>query len=113
MRLASICTSVPLMQEIESCVRGVTRAKVEASRLVNLFVLHLLHTNTVIPKLDQTFFYRAFGAVTGRGPAALHFEAVLGQYMAFRPEEMPRFDSRYVPLLSLVYPVLHYVLVQL
>ena len=59
MKLNTFCTSVNVCQEIERCVQGVTRVAIEASRLVNLHMLHLLAGDTVVPKLDQTYFYRA------------------------------------------------------
>ena len=65
MRLNSFCTSFDLCQEIERCVQGVTRVAIEASRLVNLHMLHLFAEETVIHTLDQTYFYRAFTLAAG------------------------------------------------
>eukprot|EP00835_Amoeboradix_gromovi_P005443 NODE_510_length_7452_cov_0.223990.p4 type:complete len:140 gc:universal NODE_510_length_7452_cov_0.223990:4112-3693(-) len=80
MKLNTFCKSPAVCQEIERCVQGVTRAAVEGIRLVNLHTLHLLATEAVIPKLDQTYFYRAFILAAGSvHPAAVQ---VFGEPMS-------------------------------
>ena len=98
MKLNTFCTSVNVCQEIERCVQGVTRVAIEASRLVNLHMLHLLAGDTVVPELDQTYFYRAFTLAAGsRHPAAVQvFGAAYVHYESLRPVDMLRFDYEYV-----------------
>ena len=98
MKLNSFCKSALLTKEIERCVQGVTRAAIEASRLINLHMLHLLSTNTPVPKLDQTYFNMAFTLAAGSksSTAVQRFGQAYVQYEALRPPNMPKFDYKLV-----------------
>ena len=98
MKLNSVCRSPILTQEIERCVQGVTRAAIEASRLINMHMLHLLSTNTPVPELDQTYFYAAFTLVAGSSypDAVQKFGDAYVEYQRLRPRDMQRFDRKNV-----------------
>ena len=90
MKLNSFCSSQLLIQEIERCTLGVTQVAIEASRLINLHILCLIASKKPIPKLDQTYFYRAFTLASGSAKsAALNaFGDALDIYKAIRPSYM-------------------------
>ena len=98
MKLNTFCSSPLLRKEIERCVQGVTRAAIEASRLINLHMLHLLNNNTPVPKLDQTYFNMAFTLAAGSksSTAIQKFGEAYRQYKELRPQGMPRFDYKLV-----------------
>ena len=96
MTLATLCSNSALVEEIEVCVKGVTRTSVEASRFLNLHLLRALEAGREVPRMDQTFFYRAFTAVagaTGTGAARDEFGVTLAEYTALRPGGLARFHA--------------------
>ena len=52
-----------LNDELRKCSEVMTRLCIETSRMLNLYVLHTLADSGEIPKMDQTFFNRAFTGV--------------------------------------------------
>ena len=58
MTLNKLCTDDQLFKEIETCVHGVTRTAVEASRFLNYFVIKLLEEGEVVPKWSIQYYGR-------------------------------------------------------
>ena len=87
------------MREIETCVHGVTRVAVEASRFLNYFVLKLLEAKEEVPELNQTFLYGVvFTTMSGaKHPSTIEkLGNALLSYERLRPSDMERFDSRHL-----------------
>ena len=99
MTLNKLCLDYELMREIESCVHGVTRTAVEASRFMNYYVLKLLKEGEDVPKIDQSLLYAAFTTMAGSTLAGTveKFGEALQDYEHRRPPDMKRFDYRHVP----------------
>ena len=100
MTLKTVSLDNDLTEEIESCVHGVTRTSIEASRFINYHILKLLEEGDEIPQLDQTltFFYKAFTTMAGATVASSveMFGESLQDYEHLRPPEMERLDYRHV-----------------
>ncbi|GAB9476925.1 hypothetical protein Gpo141_00013984 [Globisporangium polare] len=88
-----------LTQEIETCVRGVTRTAVEASRFLNYYVLKLLEEGKGVSLLNQSPLYAAFTTVTGatRANTVKKFGEALKEYNYLRRPDMERVNCRHVP----------------
>ena len=99
MTLNKLCRDDELTREIESCVHGVTRTAVEASRFMNYYVLKLLEEGEDVPKIDQSLLYAAFTTMAGSTLASTveKFGEALQDYEHLRPPDMERFDYRHVP----------------
>ena len=98
MTLNKLCTDDQLVKEIETCVHGITRTAVEASRFLNYFVIKLLEEGEAVPKLDQTFFYGAFTTMAGgqKDSTIAKFGEALQDYIDLRPQNMERFHYKHV-----------------
>eukprot|EP00835_Amoeboradix_gromovi_P000797 NODE_29_length_33183_cov_0.333666.p31 type:complete len:101 gc:universal NODE_29_length_33183_cov_0.333666:632-330(-) len=60
-----MCSDVYLLDEIETCVHGITRVAIEASKFLDYYILKILEKGEEEPKLDQSFFYSASTTIAG------------------------------------------------
>lgn len=99
MKLNTFCRSKAIAKELDGCSQGITRVFVEASRFLNMYVLHKLDDLSDFPKMDQTFVYRAFSAIC-KGERSTQAQDVFGERLrvndSIRPDDIPNFDSKYV-----------------
>ncbi|RLN94198.1 hypothetical protein BBJ28_00025223, partial [Nothophytophthora sp. Chile5] len=98
MTLKTFSLDDELTREIETCVHGVTRTAIEASRFMNYYVLKLLEEGEDVPKIDQSLLYAAFTTMAGGTWASTveKFGEALQDYEHLRPAQMKRFDYTYV-----------------
>ena len=92
MTLQNVILDAELLREIETCVDGVTRTVIEASRFLNFYILKLLEDGEVVPEINQTLLY---GAITTLAGSTLRstvekFGVALVEYNLLRPPDMQR-----------------------
>ena len=109
MTLCSFCKEQALMDEIEICVRGITRTAIEVSRFFNYYVLKMLETEQEIPEIKQGLINAAFTelACSPRKKKKSKFGTIMKDYKSMRPEGFACFQYKKVPQL-LNYAALDY-----
>lgn len=75
MILNKFCKDKELIGEMNACIKGMTRAGVEATKLLNNYILHFLETRDAalpqppiarrpsVHKINQTFLYKVWNII--------------------------------------------------
>ena len=92
MTLNTVILDAELLREIETCVDGVTRTVIEASRFMNFYVLKLLEDREVVPEINQSLLYGAITTLAGstKRSTVERFGVALVDYNHLHPPDMQR-----------------------
>jgi len=66
-KLQNCCKRPEIVAEINSIAKGITKMRVYASCLVDIYVLNLLESNQEVPELTNTHFHQAISMFSIRG----------------------------------------------